>query len=43
MIQDALAEAGIFPDDGWKYIKGFTDEFYVDKKYPRIKVTIIEL
>ena len=43
VIQDALVEAEILPDDGWKYIKGFTDEFYVDKKYPRIEVTIIEL
>lgn len=43
VIQDALVEAGILPDDGWKYIIGFTDEFYVDKKYPRIEVTIIEL
>lgn len=43
VIQDAIVKAGILPDDGWKYIKGFTDEFFVDKKYPRIEVTITEL
>lgn len=43
VIQDAIVRAGILPDDGWKYIKGFTDEFYVDKEYPRIEVTITEL
>ena len=43
VIQDAIVQAGILPDDGWKYIKGFTDEFYVDKEYPRIEVTITEL
>ena len=43
VIQDALVECKVLPDDGWKYIKGFTDEFYVDKKYPRIEVTIIEI
>lgn len=43
VIQDAIVKAGILPDDGWRYIKGFTDEFFVDKEYSRIEVTITEL
>ena len=41
-ILDSLVEAGVFPDDGWKYIKGFTDNFEIDKYRPRIEVTIHE-
>lgn len=26
-ILDSLVEAGVFPDDGWKYVKGFTNVF----------------
>ena len=40
IIQDALVQCKILPDDGWRYITGFTDEFYVDKKYPRIEVEL---
>lgn len=43
VIQDALVKSGVLPDDGWKYVKGFTDEFFVDAENPRIEVTIIEL
>lgn len=43
VIQDALVESGVLADDGWKHIKGFSDEFYVDPCNPRIEVTIIEL
>lgn len=39
VIQDALVKAGYLPGDGWAYIDGFTDEFAVDAKYPRIEVT----
>lgn len=42
VIQDALVETGILQNDGWKQITGFTDEFYVDKKYPRIEVELWE-
>lgn len=37
-IQDALVKSGVIPDDGWKYVRGFTDEFQIDKKNPRIEV-----
>ena len=41
-IQDALVNAGILKDDGWDYVIGFSDEFYIDRKNPRIEVTLIE-
>lgn len=40
VIQDAMVQCKILPDDGWKYITGFSDEFYVDKKWPRIEVEL---
>ena len=42
VIQDALVKENILPDDGWKYVCGFTAEFDVDKGKPRIEVTIEE-
>lgn len=42
VIQDALVETGILQNDGWKQITGFSDDFYVDKKYPRIEVELWE-
>lgn len=42
VFQDALVDAGILEDDGWGYITGYSDTFYVDRKAPRILVTITE-
>jgi Holliday junction resolvase RusA-like endonuclease len=42
-IQDSLVYTKVLQDDGWKNIVGFTDEFYVDKKNPRIEVDIEEV
>lgn len=42
VIQDALVETRVLQDDGWRYVKGFQDEFYVDKGNPRIEIEIIE-
>lgn len=42
VFQDALVETGVIEDDGWKYISGYTDMFYVDKQNPKIKVTLEE-
>lgn len=39
-ILDALVKHGIIEDDNWKHVKGFTDEFFVDGKDPRIEVDI---
>lgn len=43
IIQDALVEAGVIRNDGWNDIRGFSDEFYVDKNEPRIEVEIEEV
>lgn len=43
VIQDALVDAAVLKDDGWKYIAGFSDSFEVDKKNPRIEVLIKEI
>ena len=42
VIQDALVKARVLPNDGWENIIGFSDEFHVDKKNPRIEVLIVE-
>ena len=42
VIQDALVACGVLENDGWNQITGFSDEFYVDKKQPRIEVFIFE-
>lgn len=39
-IQDALVSAGVLKDDGWDYIEGFSDEFFLDRHNPRIEVYI---
>jgi Holliday junction resolvase RusA-like endonuclease len=41
-ILDGLVEAGVLPTDGWKYITGLEDRFYVDKERPRVEIEIIE-
>ena len=41
-VQDALVESGILKDDGWDYVVGFSDEFYIDRENPRIEITLIE-
>lgn len=42
-ILDALVKSGVIEADGQKYVTGFTDEFFVDKEFPRIEVTIREV
>ena len=42
VFQDALVERGCLNGDGWKHIKGFRDDFYLDKRNPRIEVNIVE-
>lgn len=42
-IQDALVSVGMLKGDGWAYVEGFTDSFSVDKKNPRIEITIQEV
>lgn len=40
VFQDALVERGILPDDSWQYVRGFTDDFYLDRNAPRIEIDI---
>lgn len=41
-IQDALVSSRVLENDGWQYIRGFTDEFHVDRHDPRIEVVLVE-
>lgn len=43
VIFDALVQAKVIEDDAQKYVYGFTDSFFVDRKNPRIVVTIWEV
>lgn len=43
VFQDALVSVGVVLNDSWHYIVGFSDEFYVDNKNPRIEITISEV
>lgn len=43
VFQDALVGCRIIMNDSWYYIVGFSDEFYVDNKSPRIEVEIEEV
>lgn len=42
VIQDSLVRCGVSRNDGWKNIENYSDEFAIDKKNPRIEVTITE-
>ena len=42
IIQDALVRMKALKNDGWGNIDGFSDEFAVDKKRPRIEIEIEE-
>lgn len=43
VIQDSLVQAKVLKNDGWKEITGFRDDFFVDRKNPRIEVEIEEV
>ena len=43
VIQDALVQAEVIKNDGWKEIKSFSCDFGVDKINPRIEVAIVEV
>lgn len=43
VIQDALVKTNVLKNDGWNEIVGYADQFYLDKKNPRIEVTIVEV
>lgn len=39
-ILDALVRNGVLENDSQRFIKGLSDDFYVDPKNPRVEVTI---
>lgn len=39
-FMDALVKTGNLPDDGWKYIAGYSSSYEIDKADPRIEITI---
>lgn len=43
IIQDALVKIHVLKNDGWANIAGFSDDFLVDAKRPRIEVEITEV
>lgn len=43
VIQDSLVKTEVLKNDGWNEIVGYLDQFYLDKKNPRIEVTIVEV
>lgn len=42
IIQDTLVSMNALRNDGWANIAGFSDEFRVDKKRPRVEIEILE-
>lgn len=42
VVQDAIIKRGVIQNDGWAHVEGWTDEFYVDSRNPRIEVTVSE-
>lgn len=43
VIQDSLVKTEVLKNDGWNEIAGYLDQFYLDRKNPRIEVTIVEV
>ena len=41
-IFDGLVKSGIIPNDTWRYVKGITHRFEIDRKNPRIEVRVEE-
>ena len=42
VFQDSLVKAHLIPDDGWRYIEGFSDDFDTDK-HAHIEIRISEV
>ena len=43
VIQDALVNAAVLKNDGWKQIVGFSDRFEINKENPHIEILIKEI
>lgn len=42
-IFDGMQSAGVIKNDGWREVEGWNENFYVDKKNPRIVIIIEEI
>ena len=42
-ILDGMQKAGVIQNDGRNEIRGFIDDFEIDKDYPRIEIEILEV
>ena len=42
IVQDALVKARNLQNDSWDYVTGFSDDFKIDAKNPRIVVELVE-
>lgn len=42
VVQDGLVLARVLKNDGWDDVDGFADDFAVDRRRPRIEITITE-
>lgn len=43
VFEDALQQCGVLKNDNWRYLKGYSQEFHIDRTNPRVEVTIEEL
>lgn len=41
-ILDGMVEFGTIPNDNQKYVKGISNELFIDKNDPRIEVEVLE-
>lgn len=43
VFQDAMVSKKMIKNDDWSHIRGFQDEFYLDRNNPRVEVTVREV
>ena len=43
VFEDALQQCGVLKNDNWKYLKGYSQEFHIDRANPRVEVVIEEI
>lgn len=43
VFEDALQQCGVLKNDNWKYLKGYSQEFHIDRNNPRVEVVIEEI
>lgn len=42
-VEDGLILAKVLTNDGWDQIEGWSDDFYIDAKNPRVEVDIVSI